>query len=127
MTKRKTREKRPNVYRLYAAHPTQQNVDTAAGGRFQRVTSRYILRYTDKKLHEPWVEVAGEDLKRLTKQDEAWLWDCGKLLAAEALSRRQEESGKRMAELLDRLETELRREMEGNQEKEGVMGHGEPE
>lgn len=89
----------------------------------QRVTSRYILRYTDKHLGKHWMEVAGEDLKRMTDQDEAWLWDCGKVLAAETLTKRQEESGHRMADLLDRLEQELHRELENShQETERERG-----
>lgn len=123
MTKSQTKRRKPAVYRLYAAYPTRENVGTAAESRFQRVTSRYILLYTEKKPGKAWTEVAGDDLGRLTDQDQAWLWDCGKVLAAEVLARRQEESGRRMAELLDRLEEELRREMT----EEGVRDHGEPE
>ena len=48
MTKSQT--KKTKIYRLYAAFPTQKNVEEAAESRFQRVTSRYILRYTDKHL-----------------------------------------------------------------------------
>ena len=120
---KKSQTKKFKTYRLYAAFPTQENVEKAAGSRFQRVTSRYILRYTDKHLEKPWMEVAGEDLKRLTDQDEAWLWDCGKVLAAETLTKRQEESGHRMADLLDRLEQELHRELENShQETERERG-----
>lgn len=127
MTKSQTRKQKPIHFRLYAAYPTQENVEAAAEGRFQRVTSRYILRYTEKKLGKPWMEVAGEDLKRLTKQDEEWLWDCGKALAAEILAKRKKESGQRMADLLDRLEQELRKELENRQAEEGGTDDGEPE
>lgn len=116
---KKSQTKKFKTYRLYAAFPTQENVEKAAGSRFQRVTSRYILRYTDKHLEKPWMEVAGEDLKRLTDQDEAWLWDCGKVLAAETLAKRQEESGHRMADLLDWLEQELHRELENSRQETG--------
>ena len=116
---KKSQTKKFKTYRLYAAFPTQENVEKAAGSRFQRVTSRYILRYTGQPVEEAWMEVAGEDLKRLTDQDEAWLWDCGKVLAAETLAKRQEESGHRMADLLDRLEQELHRELENSRQETG--------
>lgn len=56
---KKSQTKKFKTYRLYAAFPTQENVEKAAGSRFQRVTSRYILRYTDKHLEKPWDGSAG--------------------------------------------------------------------
>ena len=63
MTKSQT--KKPKIYRLYAAFPTQKNVEEAAESRFQRVTSRYILRYTVKDLRTQWSEEGREVTKRL--------------------------------------------------------------
>lgn len=108
-------KKEKQDYRLYASHPTQENVTAAEGHRFQRVTPRYVLVYTAGTVPETWVEVAGTDLKRLTREDEGWLVDCGTALAAEAIRRRSQESGKALSDLVDTLEKELARELAHSQ------------
>lgn len=103
--------------RLFALPYSTENVGYAAGFRFARVTPGYILIYTDKTRLKPpngrAVKVGGRDLHRLTKQDEAWLFDCGMTLLVEHT---RESDAERLSDMVDNLETELERVMRDESE-----------
>ena len=103
-------------YRLYAMERSRETEDIAYGTRFYRICAGYILLYlTGRKKPEGAVEVAGADLDRLTDGDRLWLADCKATILAEAAARvgmTPQETQKRWASTLDRLEQELRAERE---------------
>lgn len=102
---------RKKVYRLYAMQRTRKNEEAAYATRFYRICPGYILLYlTGRKRPEGTVEVAGEDLKRLTDGDRLWLTDCNMVILAETAAKSgmtPQETEKRWTTTLDRLEREL--------------------
>lgn len=96
--------------KLFALLYSNENVEYAAKHRFARVTPDYILIYTDKSRLRPpvgnAVKVRKNDLKKMTAQDETWLFDCGASLLAEHTAK-DADGLKRLSEMVDRLEAEL--------------------
>ncbi len=76
--------------------------------RFHRVTPGYGLIYTDGPQPAGTIEVSGEDLNRLTDADRAWLFSCNVSIIAKAAAESAEETKKRMGELMDMVEAELK-------------------
>lgn len=110
------------TYRLFAAKSSTENMETAAGERFSRITADYILIYRKRKPRNiPCVEIKGSDTKRLTEKDCAWLKSCIMTLLREAAETAKEETGKRLSSLVTALEEALREEQE---KLEGDAGDG---
>jgi hypothetical protein len=106
--------KRTKKYRLFALAYSLDNVEFASSFRFSRVTPEYILIYAQRaKLDPPdgkAAEVKENDISRLSKMDEAWLFDCGVSLFADIAARQSKEDLDRLTDMVDRLEEELRAE-----------------
>lgn len=113
-------------YRLFAMAVTEANVERAAAERFCRICPGYILIYlSGKRRIEGAAEVAGEDLKRLTDADRAWLRESNLAILAEAAEKAgmtARETEKRWNATLDLLEAELRAERK--RAEEGAADHG---
>lgn len=104
--------KESGEYRLYAMIPSQENMERAAAARFQRVTPGYALVYAQSSPGGEAMEVKGEELHRLDRRDQAWLYDCVKLLLRDKLKESEEETRQRLDDLIGRLEKELSAEAE---------------
>ena len=117
---------RKKVYRLYAMERTRKNEEAAYAIRFYRISMGYILIYmTGRKRPEGAIEVAGEDLNRLTDGDRLWLTDCNMVILAEAAAKSgmtPQETEKHWTTTLDRLERELAVER-AKREGSGTDGH----
>lgn len=101
-------------YRLYAAKVDRNGIIQADKIRFARITPKYILLYTEKMPFEKCIEIAGGDLKRLTGADRQWLFDCNAALLAEDAALHEKEITKSLNEMINRLETALKEEVENN-------------
>lgn len=97
-------------YRLYALRANGANIEKASLERFCRICPTYILIYKKGEKPENCVEVGGVDLKRLSKQDEAWLKDCLVLLLAEKLEKEAPKIKERLNKQIDELEKALSEE-----------------
>lgn len=85
------------------------------GQRFSRITADYTLVYTDKKSPKGGVRLTDADAHRLTAADRRWLDDCNAVLISEAIARDKPRILSRLNELLNDIETNIRK-----QEEEGV-------
>ena len=101
-------------YRLFALPCSGGNVEYAASFRFARVTPDYILIYVQRKRLNPpdgkCAEIKAADMPRLTKTDEAWLFDCAFSTFADIAAKSGKAGAERLAEMVDRLEEELEAE-----------------
>ena len=107
------------VYRLYALRPVQENIARAAAMRFQRMTPGYILVYAPKPPDGEAVEVESEEIHRLSRRDQAWLYDCTALLMRERLEQRDQETRLRLNDLVAQLELALEEEAPESAKKGG--------
>lgn len=103
--------KKVKKYRLFATTYSLENVDFASSFRFSRATPDYILIYTQRaRLNPPSggaVEIRENEINRLSKMDEEWLFDCGISLFADIATRQKKEDVERLADMVNRLEEEL--------------------
>lgn len=106
-------------YRLFAMRPTAENQERTAGARFVRMTPGYILVYTADEAPEQGVELAGENLRRMTAADEAWLVRCNAALIQEETETRRDEIRAAVSEKIARLEQELAAEAAGEETEHG--------
>lgn len=98
------------AYRLYALRPVPDSIARSAAARFQRMTPGYILVYAQKSPGGEAVEVTKEEIHRLSRRDQAWLYDCLMLLTRERLEQNEAETEHRLHDLVARLEVELEKE-----------------
>ncbi len=114
--------KKVKKYRLYAIPYSLENVEFASEFRFSRVTSDYILIYTQKaRMNIPVgkaAEVKENDISLLSKMDGAWLFDCGLSLFADIAANQSKDSIGKLSEMVSRLEEEL--EAESRKESDGA-------
>lgn len=101
-------------YRLFALETNRRTLSEVTGHRFSRVTQSYTLIYTDAEQPEASVEVAGNDLQRLSADDVAWLTDCNIVLLMDATKEREGEISERMEEMIQRFSDELEKEADSN-------------
>lgn len=94
-------------YRLFAMRPTAENQEKAAGMRFARMTQGYILVYTAGEAPAQSVELAGENLRRMTAADEEWLIRCNATLIQEETEAHRDEIRAAVSAKIARLEREL--------------------
>lgn len=106
-------------YRLFVLWPTAENQERTAGARFVRMTPGYILVYTADEAPEQSVELAGENLRRMTAADEAWLVCCNAALIQEETEARRDEIRASVSEKIARLERELAAEAAGEETEHG--------
>lgn len=100
---------KPN--RLFAIHATPKAVASAEKYRFVRITPDYMLVYAPPRKPKGSVEITPKDMHRLTSADEAWLVDCVAALTAESILKNKGESQKKLNEMIESLEFELKAEV----------------
>lgn len=106
----KPKEKKPN--RLFAMNPTPVAIRAAEKFRFVRITPDYMLVYAPPKKPVGSLEITKKEMHRLTTADEMWLVDCVAALAAESILQDQGEGRKKLGNMIDQLETELKAELD---------------
>lgn len=111
MSEAQVQDKRKD-FRLYATKVTPENAQEAYTERFHRITPNYILAYAKDHPGKTWTLIEGQNLRRMTKQDEQWLFDCITALTAELIKAREKEVEANLSDLVDRLEKELELEAE---------------
>lgn len=112
------------VYRLYAMAASHKNIEHAMQARFSRVTPGYVMIYTDGEAPENSVEITGEDVKRLTKDDEAWLMSCAGRLLMDRLEAEGRHASENLNSMIDRLATALKEERRKLGMEEGEASDG---
>lgn len=100
-------------YRLFALPFAIESAKAATGQRFSRISSGYVLIYTDGEAPHNSAEITEEEVGRLTKQDARWLYDCNVALLAEETKAHEKEILASVKEQLDKLEEALAAQMEG--------------
>ena len=101
------------VWRVYAMRPTDENIKIALNERFHRITTKYILIYTDTKYIEDGIaEISQENVDALSKGDREWLDDCNMELLMEFQANHSETIQKAQVDFLKEFQTELEREQE---------------
>ena len=100
-------DEKARKYRLFALPFSADSVKAATGERFSRISSGYVLIYTDGKSPEGSAEIDEGDISRLTRQDERWLFDCNTVIIAEETKAHETEILANVKERLDRLEDAL--------------------
>lgn len=113
-------EKKTRGHRIYAMRVTEENVRWAAAERFQRITPDYLLVFSLRRKPKRAAAITEREAGALSKGDLKWLEDCGIVLVAEAMAQKQAETGARMKEMTERLETAL--EEEARKAGEGTHG-----
>ena len=102
-------------YRLFALETSLNNSAYAGKQRFRRITPTYTLIYTRDE--EPrGTEVDGENLHRLTAQDEEWLQACNREIILEEAAKAAPRTAETMSRILDELEAELDAKKQGGEE-----------
>ena len=91
-------------YRLFAMPFSLDSVKEATGERFSRISSGYVLIYTDGGEPPKSAEITESDVSRLSKQDQRWLLDCNIAILAEETKAHEAEILASVKERLDRLE-----------------------
>lgn len=112
------------IYRLYVLAVTQETIEHAVGERFSRVTPAYVLIYTADAAPEGSVEVSGEDVKRLSKDDEAWLMSCAGRLLMDRLAKEDSRAVQKFSDMVDSLERALAEERRKLGMEEGKASDG---
>lgn len=104
------------VYRLYALPLTLENIKVAAQKRFSRATPTpapgYVLIYTEEEQPEGSKEITKDQINLLSPADEQWLFDSNAVLIAEQIEKKQPEILKGLADSIEALEAELKRQKE---------------
>lgn len=101
-------------YRLYATETNGRTLSALYKQRFSRITQNYTLIYTDGEQPEASVEVAGDDLRRLSVADVEWLADCNVVLLMDKTKEREGEIAGRMEDMIQRFSLELEKEAQSN-------------
>ena len=101
------------VWRVYAMRPTDDNIRTALNERFHRITTKYVLIYTDKKHEEDDVaEISQENIDALSKDDRDWLDGCNLELLLKFKDEHKETVEQAQVDFLKEFQQELEREQE---------------
>lgn len=103
-------------HRLYALPLARENVETAEKARFSRVTTRYVLIYTDGEAPKNGVEIDKAEIARLSGDDLAWIADCNRTIVTETILRNEAEISKSIEDRLSRFEAALKAEKEKQKE-----------
>lgn len=102
---------KPKTYRLFAFDYSLENVAFASKFRFFRVTAQYILVYAQRKRINPpdgkAVEIKEDEISRLSKKDESWLFECMVVLFADIANKPNGDGMKRLSDMVEQLEKEL--------------------
>lgn len=112
------------IYRLYALAASHENIERAVKERFSRITPGYALIYTNGAAPEESVEITGEDVKRLTKDDEAWLMSCAGRLLMDRLEAEGSRAVQDLNGMVDRLAAALEEERRKLGMEEGEASDG---
>ena len=112
------------IYRLYAMAVSYKNIERAMQARFSRVTPGYVMIYTDGEAPENSVEITGEDVKRLSKDDEAWLMSCSGRLLMDRLEAEGCHAAENLNSMIDRLAVALKEERRKLGMEEGEASDG---
>lgn len=99
-------------YRLFVMPVNAYNIERASKSRFHRVTPGYILTYRRGKCASQELEIAGDDLQRLSGRDSSWLMDCNLALLAEESGKAAPQARARLEAMIDELAEALRQERE---------------
>ena len=103
------------VFRLCAIPTTAEGTAAIEGQRFSRITADYTLIYTaDENLPEGSLELTEGDAGRLSDGDRRWLIDCNNALIAEEVARLKPKIVRRLSDLLDEIENNLKKTEEGD-------------
>lgn len=114
-----TNEKKA-VFRLCAIPTTAEATAEIEGQRFSRITADYSLVYTaDDPVPESWLILTEEDAGRLDSDDRRWLNDCNTCLIAEEIARQKPRIVRRLADLLEDIERNLKETEEGGSTDDG--------
>ena len=104
------------VYRLYALPLTATNINIASKARFSRATPSpvpgYVLIYTEGEKPDGAMEITKEQVNLLSPADERWLFDSNAALIAEQIELHKPDILGGLAESIDALETELKKQKE---------------
>lgn len=101
-------------YKLYALPVGRESVRyVTENERFCRITSDYILVYTDTCFGNiKHAEITEKEFARMTEQDIQWFKDVCVAVVSDAVSKNQYEVIKNITEMLERFEEELEAEQE---------------
>ena len=101
------------VWRLYAMRPTDENVKSALSERYHRITTKYVLVYTGKKIEdEDIAEISQENYDALSKDDAEWLNACNLEILREFQEKHRDTIQQAQVDFLTEFEEELEREQE---------------
>lgn len=104
------------AYKLYALPLLMHNVERAARYRYSRATPTpypgYVLIYTDGDQPPGSQEITEDQKEMLTAEDARWLMDSRSAILFEELEAHLREMNKKLPDVIDALETELRRKKE---------------
>ena len=98
-------------YKLYAMRISPQSVEFASVARFSRITSDYILIYSESAVPNA-VALKDEDATRLSVQDTRWLLDCNIAIVGEEIARQKPTIIQNISKRLEELEESLKQEQE---------------
>lgn len=104
------------AYRLYAMPLTLEYVEAAAQYRYSRATPTpapgYVLIYTDEDKPDGAEEITEEQKELLTADDARWLCDSRSAILFEEVEAHLREMRKGLPDVIEALETELKRRKE---------------
>lgn len=101
-------ETQKTAYRLYAMSLSRKNVEYATSQQFSRVTTDYILIYTEKAKPKGALDISGEDIEKLCDEDRRWLCGCNIIILAKQIDWEDPSLIRNLSESMEELEQELR-------------------
>lgn len=109
-------KKNKTVYRLYATRTTEDIVSKVADMRFVRINADYTLVYASDGIimrsvlrNIKYTIIGDEEVNRLSAADKYWLTNCNFTIIAEETVKNDAIVLQNMSDMLDVLETELKK------------------
>lgn len=107
-------------WRLFALLPQDISPEESESERFCRRTAGYVLVYRREEWGPRAMEVAGDNLRRLSAGDRAWLRDCNLVILAEECGKKSGEVARSLGDMVTALESALADQAEREGEENGT-------
>lgn len=111
MARNKTKKEGKTKYQLYLFAMNDENVKLASEYRFNRITRKYILVYTDKFINllqnSRYHSINEKEIGHLSDAEKVWLLEANIKVIAEEATKDQEKMLREFEERIERLEREL--------------------
>ena len=98
------------TYKLYALLTNNESIQYASEHRFHRITSCYVLVFTNDEKPAESIEISADEANHLTPYDISWLRDCALTIALEAVQ--SEDTAAKTMTMLERIEKALQAQAE---------------